>query len=72
MHGAKLEFKAWYTISELAEMAGLSKHVMKRKLEEFDLPGVGDVLLVELQDKAPALWKSLVESERLRRMFVDF
>lgn len=69
-----IELKAQYTVSELAELAGMSRKAMRRTLVQGGVPiegrGArvpGRVWVSDLQEHMPKLWESLVSLAAARR-----
>ena len=63
----QLELKAFYRIGDLAKLTRVSKHVLKRLLDECGVKWVriGQwpyLPLSEIENKVPVLWKSLCAS----------
>lgn len=61
-----MELKSVYKISELAQMAGISRHRMRRLLDSggVQLANCGSdkvVLLAALREAMPLLWESLLD-----------
>ena len=66
-----LSLRALYSISELASVAGVHRHVMRRLVlgSGVRFVSTGRKLLVplsEIQDRLPDLWQSLLRLERAR------
>jgi len=72
-HRDQAQLQSQYTISELSEMSGLPtarlRGLLKRKRMVLDRQGKRNyvVYLHMLISKAPELWRSILERERLRR-----
>ncbi len=67
-----LKVKAFYTIADLAEAAGITWFVMQRLLRakqvQFTRSGRSILISVEeIRSRAPAIWNALVTTQALRR-----
>lgn len=65
------ELKAWYTVPELARMAGTTRDDMRRTLRRTGVTirtegRTGRVLLSELRRVAPDIWQSILLVQRFR------